>query len=600
MKQRLINRLYNAKKKLSIDKEHLDISDSHASLLHPNQFSIGSAATGILGSPSRSDIDRSGDNHGSAGTINCSSGISGGGRRKLRQRKNELEDLVMMGPGGVFDGFGRNTDRDGEVGDAKNATVQKRKARASRASRRMNGGLMDEEEEHALADVFGSSGVTDGDGSNNGSNSTIGQFNHFFQLSQKQKQTQNRNGHGQVVATRLSQPQEMLHKQVYSIEKLFTEKELQMAGNLAALATVKYFLKPKERAERARRGDVRDDDGGEGATEDSDTGTKTPREEVDPKVGISNPDTPTITATGGGQSNRPQGKGITNVNSSCPPDMSCLTPAALFSSVITSTNHSRSSNSSLSTHAVPLINPTPLGAQPPPSLSTLNFMTPTSTGYGAPVWQSLGVPASYFSAGSGSVVNITTTKMMALSAPCPASAKSEEAEDDLEKIKSGKGMSTRSIGVHISGVGEGPEERVLTSKVGRSGEVAKDRERGRRGGDSRDKEKHKEKAREDFPPSTPLRQIKEKMSVFDTKMDSQAKEGEIGNTGPSSVSNENPHGVKRRASSGIAGGVEKRVRKEVRKERENKEKEKDRIKQRDKEKEAVPRAGEEGDAQNGS
>lgn len=589
MKQRLINRLYNAKKKLSIDKEHLDISDSSATLLHPNQFSIGSAAAGILGSPIRSDIDRSSDNHGGAGAINTSSGISAGGRRKLRQRKNELEDLVMMGPGGIFDGFGRNRDRDGEAGDAKNVAVQKRKARASRASRRMGGG---EEEEHALEDVYGgvnASGAIDGDGSNNGGTSTTGQSNSFFQLSQKQKQAQNGNGHGHVAATRQSQAQEMLHKQVYSIEKLFTEKELQMAGNLAALATVKYFLKPKERPKRATKGDAGDDDGGEGVTEDSDAGTKTPKEDVDPKVGADN--TAVTTTVGGGQNNRSQGKGSTKASSSCSPDISCLSPAALFSSAIASANHPRSNNSSLPAHAV---NPTTLGTQPPPSLSTLNFMTPTSTGYGAPIWQSLGVPASYFSAGSGSVVNITTTKMMALSAPCPASAKSEEAEEDLEMIKSGKGLGTWGTSTDMNVEDEGPEERVVKPKVGRSGESAKDREKGRRRGESRDKEKHKEKTREDSPVSQPLQQNREKVSAFDPKVDSQVKEGEAGGKILTSTSNENPHGVKRRASSGTAGGAEKRLRKE----RENKEK--DRIKQREKDKEMVPRVEREGDTENGS
>ncbi|KAF8426019.1 Sds3-like-domain-containing protein, partial [Tirmania nivea] len=169
MKQRLINRLYNAKKKLSVDKEHLDISDNNALLLHPSQFSIGSAAAGVLGSPSRNDIDRNSDIFGSGGTINGSNGTSSGGRRKLRQRRNELDDLMMMGPGGIFDNFGR---KDSDNGDTKSAAAQRRKARAARYNRR-----------------------------------------------------------------------ELLHKQVYSIEKLFTERELQMAGNLAALATVKYFSK---------------------------------------------------------------------------------------------------------------------------------------------------------------------------------------------------------------------------------------------------------------------------------------------------------------------------------------------------------------------
>lgn len=184
--------------------------------------------------------------------------------------------------------------------------------------------------------------------------------------------------------------------------------------------------------------------------------------------------------------------------------------------------------------------------------------------------------------------------MMALSAPCPASAKSEEAEEDLEMIKSGKGLGTWGNGADMNGEDEGPEERVVKPKAGRSGESAKDREKGRRRGESRDKEKHKEKAREDSPVSQALQQNREKVSASDPKVDNQAKEGEAGGKIPTSTSNENPHGVKRRASSGTAGGVEKRLRKE----RENKEK--DRIKQREKDKEVVPRAEREGDTGDGS
>ncbi|KAI5809112.1 Sds3-like-domain-containing protein, partial [Peziza echinospora] len=208
MKQRLINRLYNAKKKLSLDKEHLDISDTSAMLLHPNQFTIGAGPGGVLGSPGRDLNDRSGnlgDIFGSGG--NGANG-STGGRRKLRQRRNELEDLMMMGPGGIFDNFGTSRDRD-HAGNSESAAKIGAAQLASMLQKQQS--------------------------SSGGSQSQAVYNSH----------TSNGIGAGTT-----SNAQELLVKPVWSIDKLFTEKELQMAGNLAALATVKYFtVRPDEGAE---------------------------------------------------------------------------------------------------------------------------------------------------------------------------------------------------------------------------------------------------------------------------------------------------------------------------------------------------------------
>ena len=615
MKQRLINRLYNAKKKLSLDKEHLDISDTTALLLHPNQFSIGSAAAGVLGSPSRNDIDRGSDTFGSGGAINSSNGTSSGSRRKLRQRRNELDDLMMMGPGGIFDNFGR---KDSDNGDAKSAAAQRRKARAARYNRRINGGV-GEDEENIMEDIYGNvhtNGGTDGDGNNSGSNSVVGQpqLSTLLQATQKQTKVQTV-GNGHAAAVQQIQAQELLHKQVYSIEKLFTEKELQMAGNLAALATVKYFSKPKERGSRkSKKRGAGDEEGLEpGTNEDSDVGAKTPREDAEPK-GDDNATTTiptTASFTTANRDDQAKTHEKDSTGSSSPLDLSGIPPAALFSSVIASSaNHTRSTNLSLPpTHATPLINPTALNSHPPPSIIALNFMTPTSTGYGAPVWQSLGVQASYFSAGSGSIVNsITTAKMMTLSAPCPGAARSEEALEDLELIRSGRGL------VEEEGTGDevGEESRSrepVEGRRGRKGREEKERER------EREREKEKEKEKEGSP-SPPLREEGKRavglglgLNVDEQdgeEHETEGKEKEEGDGSsalpplpplPSLAVSELAHGVKRRSSSG-SGGTEKRARKETDGVKE-KEREEGRGKERERAREIMDDE-EEGEAEEGS
>jgi len=616
MKQRLINRLYNAKKKLSLDKEHLDISDNNTLLLHPNQFSIGSAAAGVLGSPSRNDIDRGSDIFGSCGTINGSNGTSGG-RRKLRQRRNELDDLMMMGPGGIFDNFGR---KDSDNGDAKSAAAQRRKARAARYNRRINGGV-GEDEENTMEDIYGNvhtTGGTDGDGNNSGNNSTVGQpqSNTLLQATQKQTKVQTV-GNGHAAAVQQVQAQELLHKQVYSIEKLFTEKELQMAGSLAALATVKYFSKPKERGSRkSRKRDAGGEDGAEpGTNEESDAGVKTPREDAEPKGDTDNATT-TASFTSATRDDQAKTHRKDSAGISSPSDLSAIPPATLFSSVIASSaNHTRSTNPSLlPTHATPIINPNALNSHPPPSIAALNFMTPTSSGYGAPGWQSLGVPASYFNAGSGSIVNsITTTKMMALSAPCPGAARNEEALEDLEMIRSGRGLVEEEKGSREDEVEEESRNReLMEGRKGRKGKEEKERERERER--EKEKEKEQEKEKEGSPSPSTRGEGKKVVGLGlglglglnideqdDEEPGAEDKEKEKGPSAPpplqSFAASELAHGVKRRSSSGPSG-AEKRARKEKDGAKE-KEREKGREKERERAREMIhnDEAGEEGDAE---
>ena len=91
--------------------------------------------------------------------------------------------------------------------------------------------------------------------------------------AQMQKQKQHSLAHAQA--------QKLLLKPVYTIDKLFTSKELQMAGNLAALSTVKYFNAPPTEKKGVRKEKSGEADGDGLATDDnSDSGTKTPREVV--------------------------------------------------------------------------------------------------------------------------------------------------------------------------------------------------------------------------------------------------------------------------------------------------------------------------------
>lgn len=604
MKQRLINRLYNAKKKLSTDKEHLDITDTNALLLHPNQFSLGSAAAGVLGSPSRNDLDRGSDIFGS-GALNGGNGISSGGRRKLRQRRNELDDLQMMGPGGIFDNFGS---KNAENGDTRSAAAQRRKARAAR--RRING--VAEDEENTMEDIYGNvhfNGGLDGDGNNSGNNSAVGA------AVQKQKQVQSvGNGHA-AMALQQFQAQEMLHKQVYSIEKLFTEKELQMAGNLAALATVKYFSRPKERSRKSKKGGKGDPNGGEEDNGDSDPETRTPGEEAearsDAAAGVTTGTAGPASTTASDEQPKSEEQNAASTSSPIQPhDLSSLPPSALFlSAIASSANHTRSMNPPIPiTHATPLAtNPSALASHPPPSVSALNFMTPTASGYGAPVWQSLGVPAAYFTAGTGSLMNaITTSKIMTLSAPCPPAAKGEEVQQDLEMIRSGRGLEEV-----VDEDEEGDEGDDEDESEGADSKEGKPRTRGE--GKEQRKENDKDMEKEGGgSPSPSLRSQKsatlglalglgvgldeleaderggtEEMDIREKSTSAPPPPPLPPAAAPTAVT-ELAHGLKRRASSGATGGgAEKRVRKDKERERERgRERQKEKESEQEKEKRA--------------
>lgn len=418
MKQRLINRLYNAKKKLAADKEQLDIADNHALLHHPNQFSIGSTSTGMLGSPARDDRIRGGDSI--LGDIFGSGG--GMGRRKLRQRRNEVDDLIT-GSGGLFDVFtgGRGTESNGNGEPTKS---QRRKSRAVRHSRRM-GGLGGEDEDEV--DLYGNpiGGASTPSGNGNGS-AGVGAAQ-LASLLHKQQMG----------------GEDVLTKPVWGIEKLFTEKELQMAGNLAALATVRYFStrkgKRSRKADPAGSGVDTDDDGTDGSRTpplDTDASTLGSMDQTSAPL----PPTP---ATAFGSTFTPLfGTGFHNTRSHS-----------------TTAQHPPSSSSSF---RMPLNNTTHnhlLHNHPPPTLQHLSFMTPSGSGYGAAAWQALGVPATHFSAGSGSIVN--TARAATLCAPTPAAAKQEDSEQDLEFIRSGV-----EVEVEVEEGEEGVEE-ILEKMVAR-------------------------------------------------------------------------------------------------------------------------------------
>lgn len=421
MKQRLINRLYNAKKKLAADKEQLDVADTHALHHHPNQFSIGSASAGLLCSPGRDDRSRDGgmgDIFGSGGAI--------GSRRKLRQRRNEVDDL-MLGNGGLFDVF-TGVGRGGEINSNGDSKPQRRKARTGRHSRRTGGGLGEDEPEEM--DIYGNGVSTPAVNGGNG-HAGVGAAQLASLLHRQQ----------------LGGVEEAVNKPVWGIEKLFTEKELQMAGNLAALATVRYFSSRK--GKRAKGSNKDGGTGGSGADTDDEGGSEGPR-------------TPPLNAE---DAPAPVGLGLTDwANTPLAP-----TPATVFASTFTPVlgpghHNTRSHNASTTSYPTPsrmALNSAThnhlMHIQPPPTLQQLSFMTPSGSGYGSAAWQALGVPASHFSAGSGSVVN--TAKAAALCAPAPAPARPEDAERDLEFIRRGV-----EVGVEVQQVEEGVEE-VLVEMV---------------------------------------------------------------------------------------------------------------------------------------
>lgn len=453
MKQRLINRLYNAKKKLTTDKEHLDIADTNALLLHPSQFSLGSGPGGVLGSPGgkgTGSADMGGMSMGigimglgDGGLFGASGGVnvSGGGRRKLRQRRGELEDLMLMNQhqSMIYEGNGDS-----------NRSSSKRKARAARSSRRNA-----EEEEANGDDLFGQGAATPNQSGNN-NNSGVGAAQ-LASLLQKQQA----NGNGGTGATADSNnnvlnQDALLHKPVWSIEKLFTDKELQMAGNLAALATVKYFSAPKkEKGKKRRRGSKQSGEAGttgqtggddvatEGAgsaseiNEAATDGVRTPRVGEAP---AGEEGTVTLaTALGAASSS-------SSSSATMPHDLSNVpllpTPATIFRDFnnqyqkeqqqTSQAMNTRATNNSKDAAASALMN---LNQQVPPPLAALSFMTPSQYGYGSAAWTALGVPANFFSAGSGGVVNANRTANMA--APTAPGLRAEEVAEDLDVIRRG-------------------------------------------------------------------------------------------------------------------------------------------------------------------
>lgn len=417
MKQRLITRLYNAKKKLAADKEQLEVADNHALLHHPNQFSLGGTSTG---SPARDDRVRGGENV--LGDI--FSGGGGLGRRKLRQRRNEVDDLIT-GSGGLFDVFtgGRGTESNG-IGDPTKS--QRRKARAARHSRRMGGlGGEDDDDLDLYGNPIGGASTPSGSG---GGCAGVGAAQ-LASLLYKQQMG----------------GEDVLTKPAWAIEKLFTEKELQMAGNLAALATVRYFSARK--GKRARKPEP----AGSGADTDGEgtDGSRTPPLDTDAFTFASmdyttSPLLPAPATMAGSLFTPLCGTGFHNTRS--------------HSTV------AQNPPSSSPSARMPLNNATHnhlLNGHPPPTLQHLSFMTPSGSGYGAAAWQALGVPATHFSAGSGSIVN--TVRAATLCAPTPAAAKPEDSEQDLEFIRSGVEVEVQADEL------EEDVEEVLAKVIARDG-----------------------------------------------------------------------------------------------------------------------------------
>ncbi|KAI9824000.1 MAG: hypothetical protein M1819_001088 [Sarea resinae] len=99
LRERLIQSVAQKKNRLMKEKEHLDIADSNALLLHPNQFSITNPASpgGHGNRKTRHTRHRLGDND------EFGSGLTGDPGLKRKRRAFEDNDIGSPGPGKPYD-----------------------------------------------------------------------------------------------------------------------------------------------------------------------------------------------------------------------------------------------------------------------------------------------------------------------------------------------------------------------------------------------------------------------------------------------------------------------------------------------------------------
>ncbi|KAL7268116.1 hypothetical protein RUND412_009275 [Rhizina undulata] len=202
---RLSARLRTQVKKLSSEKESnssstmssitsisasnfTDITENNALLLHPSQFGIVAG----LSSPRRGGDDADAEKEG--------------GRRKPRRRAGEVEELLAFGVGVNFD----------LPGSSKRKRGSRNTHAASNAAASFLRDDRDEDVHHPIPET-----ITPTD---------------LLTLDLLQQA-----GGEEAQKRKREEIMKQVYTPVYHIDKLFTEKELQLAGNQASIATVRYF-----------------------------------------------------------------------------------------------------------------------------------------------------------------------------------------------------------------------------------------------------------------------------------------------------------------------------------------------------------------------
>lgn len=247
---RLMARLKTQLKKLAAEKEssssttlsslnslstsaYTDLSETNALLLHPSQFGIVPS----MGSPTR----RIGDEDMEKET----------GRRKPRRRAGEVEELLSFGVGINFDPPSSNGKRKRTNRSAINPIIPATTSTTittiiNAPSSRDRETNPDKENDHASIPAVtntspsGSIDFAAPHPEHNNAPSTS-----VAASSTTTTTTTQPTSYSTSTAEHHRRRREELLKQVYtpiySFDKLFTEKELQLAGNQASLATVRYF-----------------------------------------------------------------------------------------------------------------------------------------------------------------------------------------------------------------------------------------------------------------------------------------------------------------------------------------------------------------------
>lgn len=207
---------------------YTDLSETNALLLHPSQFGIVPS----MGSPTR----RGGDDDMEKET----------GRRKPRRRAGEVEELLSFGVGINFDppssnGKRKRTNRSAAI----NPIIPSAATPSSRDRETTNPDKDADDTSTPLgapaADNSPSDSILNFNPPSNEPNGPSSTNNVSAPASTHQPTSSSSTSTTEHQRRRREELLKQVYAPVYSFDKLFTEKELQLAGNQASLATVRYF-----------------------------------------------------------------------------------------------------------------------------------------------------------------------------------------------------------------------------------------------------------------------------------------------------------------------------------------------------------------------